>query len=158
MKIIYAVLVVLFCAVSVAAQITDDALMVIPFDTPDGARGVASYMLTDQKPRSGFLPMRVRSGAEDRVTYAAYFEASIYDFPTLSDVPSGALPPTSFNNGVCAGGLQEYEAFELATFALAMSGYNALDPVQKPHAYGPFATPRGTYLLVVPRLIQICHL
>lgn len=156
-KLIYALLVASFCAVPVAAQITDDALMVSPFDTANGCRAVSSYMLADQKPRSGFLPMRVHSGSSDRVAFLAIYQASIYDVPTLSDVPSGALPPTTFSSGQCSGSLGDYQSYEYSTFAAAIAAYNSFLDFAKPHTYGPFATPRGTFVVFSPLPLILCN-
>lgn len=154
MKKLFAIL-ALFVS-PLAAQITDSAVMVQPFASQSECLGVSSIMLSEQKPHSAFLPLLIHTGAGEQITQLAIYQASIYDSPTLSDVPAASLPVTrivtSGNCNVypysCAGvDWGSYVSVEYWTHADAISYINNTSSYLRPSCYGPFATPRGSYLV-----------
>ena len=119
----------------------------------------AHSAVPDQEKRIAFLPVRVfGQGGDEAVSYVAIQTPLTWESADRTNVPASALPTTGGAGEHCDTSLSAYVTYEYTTYAAARMFYNALIwPIEKSHAYGPFATPRGTYLVVTPRLQLSCH-
>lgn len=124
------------------------------------------YMPTVQKDRSAFMPLRLAPGQNSRIGNLAYEEMTYLKItqPTSGEVPdkvnlqTRSLPPLNGGSGNCSVPpfvcsmwfVLDYQAAEFNTYDLSRVFYDNLNWQQRDFAYGPFATPKRTYLVVAP--------